>query len=614
MAMRGHPTELCFFNNWNARNTDVDVNVVLRGMRRFDPPTDKINILWVISHPSAVTDEECASYDWVFVASNTLASTWKEKGRSNVSVLLQATDHHRFYPGDVIPDKAHDILFVGNRHKGKIRKVVDYALMIDANLSVYGGNWDGLVPAKNIAGITIPNDELGAYYRSAGVVLNDHWDDMASNGILSNRAFDVLASGRPLITDRINGFPSDLEDLVYFYDDPETLAIATDAALSEPKSRAVERQKHALTVIERHSFARSAEELEETIGKVAADRSIPYKPRDYSFCVVTCVKNEGPFLLEWVAHNRAIGVSDFLIFSNDCDDGTAEILDRLDELGVIRHLPNPSTITGGSPHTTCLRYAPFHKEFERSDYIVVIDVDEFITVSSAEGTLNSLVKENGAPDVISLSELIFGFGGVAEFTDEPVMEQFRYSNDLRPGKARARRGVKSIIRNGEKIRAFTNHRPVVKQDYYTSVHWVDGSGRPVAPDFISGEDRGFDCRGCYQNAIVNHFTLRSGETMLAKFDRGDAVKRDRLNEKYFRRRNHNRLRVDHVAAVVPLCRAGIAEFMADTKLADAHNRSVTAHKSKIERLKKEPGTNETWKDILSVVEGSAPKVDDDANG
>jgi len=168
-----------------------------------------------------VTDEECASYDWVFVASNTLASTWKEKGRSNVSVLLQATDHHRFYPGDVIPDKAHDILFVGNRHKGKIRKVVDYALMIDANLSVYGGNWDGLVPAKNIAGITIPNDELGAYYRSAGVVLNDHWDDMASNGILSNRAFDVLASGRPLITDRINGFPSDLEDLVYFYDDPD---------------------------------------------------------------------------------------------------------------------------------------------------------------------------------------------------------------------------------------------------------------------------------------------------------------------------------------------------------------------------------------------------------
>ena len=29
---------------------------------------------------------------------------------------------------------------------------------------------------------------------------------------------------------------------------------------------------------------------------------------------VTCVKNEGPFLLEWIAFNRLIGVSDFLFF------------------------------------------------------------------------------------------------------------------------------------------------------------------------------------------------------------------------------------------------------------------------------------------------------------
>ena len=37
--------------------------------------------------------------------------------------------------------------------------------------------------------------------------------------------------------------------------------------------------------------------------------------------IVTCMKNEGPFILEWLAYHRMIGVDDFLIYTNDCDDG-----------------------------------------------------------------------------------------------------------------------------------------------------------------------------------------------------------------------------------------------------------------------------------------------------
>ena len=29
---------------------------------------------------------------------------------------------------------------------------------------------------------------------------------------------------------------------------------------------------------------------------------------------VTCVKNEGPFLLEWIAFHRVLGVTDFLFY------------------------------------------------------------------------------------------------------------------------------------------------------------------------------------------------------------------------------------------------------------------------------------------------------------
>ena len=44
---------------------------------------------------------------------------------------------------------------------------------------------------------------------------------------------------------------------------------------------------------------------------------------------VLTVRNEAAFLLEWLAHHRAVGVTDFLVFSNDCQDGTDAMLDRL---------------------------------------------------------------------------------------------------------------------------------------------------------------------------------------------------------------------------------------------------------------------------------------------
>ncbi|MEY8840170.1 glycosyltransferase family 2 protein, partial [Cribrihabitans sp. XS_ASV171] len=50
---------------------------------------------------------------------------------------------------------------------------------------------------------------------------------------------------------------------------------------------------------------------------------------------VTCVKNEGPFLLEWIAFNRLLGVTDFLFYSNDCTDATDRLLDALAARGIV---------------------------------------------------------------------------------------------------------------------------------------------------------------------------------------------------------------------------------------------------------------------------------------
>ena len=47
---------------------------------------------------------------------------------------------------------------------------------------------------------------------------------------------------------------------------------------------------------------------------------------------VLCVRNEAAFLLDWLAHHLACGVTHVLALSNACDDGTDAMLDRLAEV------------------------------------------------------------------------------------------------------------------------------------------------------------------------------------------------------------------------------------------------------------------------------------------
>ena len=56
--------------------------------------------------------------------------------------------------------------------------------------------------------------------------------------------------------------------------------------------------------------------------------------------IITCMKNEGPFILEWIAYHRAIGVDDFLVYTNDCNDGTDELLDLLQDRGIVQRRDN----------------------------------------------------------------------------------------------------------------------------------------------------------------------------------------------------------------------------------------------------------------------------------
>ena len=66
---------------------------------------------------------------------------------------------------------------------------------------------------------------------------------------------------------------------------------------------------------------------------------------------VTSLRNEAPFIVEWVAHMRSIGATDLLVYTNDCDDGTDALLAVLANHGILHHIIQdvPHGLSAGSP-------------------------------------------------------------------------------------------------------------------------------------------------------------------------------------------------------------------------------------------------------------------------
>ncbi|WP_203136353.1 glycosyltransferase [Microbacterium sp. JZ31] len=184
-----------------------DVVVNLRGLKDVQLPVGATSLIWVISHPDLVTAKELEAYDIRYAASLSWPRLVAEQWGVDVNPLLQCTDPERFYIDDqLVPEVQDRLLMVGNS-RNQYRPAAWQTANAGMPVAIYGNGWEKFVDEKYIAGSYVPNEELRRYYRSAEWALNDHWADMREQGFISNRIFDVLASGGRLLTDDVEGLP-----------------------------------------------------------------------------------------------------------------------------------------------------------------------------------------------------------------------------------------------------------------------------------------------------------------------------------------------------------------------------------------------------------------------
>ncbi|MEP0566208.1 MAG: glycosyltransferase family 2 protein, partial [Paracoccaceae bacterium] len=134
---------------------------------------------------------------------------------------------------------------------------------------------------------------------------------------------------------------------------------------------------------------------------------------------ITTMKNEGPFILDWVAYHLSVGITHFLVYTNDCTDPTNELLDALAARGLVTRVDNPVK-KGERPQRVALAIAQEHPRVLAADAYVVMDVDEYINIHTRDGTLHDLFAACDDPDMISMTWRFFGANGAVDYQDEPV--------------------------------------------------------------------------------------------------------------------------------------------------------------------------------------------------
>jgi hypothetical protein len=306
--------------------------------------------------------------------------------------------------------------------------------------------------------------------------------------------------------------------------------------------------------------------------------------------VITTMKNEGAFLLEWVAHHKALGFDHILICTNDCADHTRRMALRLQTLGLAVHHPTrPWAAT--SIQRSALKQATRYDVVRQSDWIYVCDADEFLAITLGDGSVQALTSAaSSEAEVISVPWRVFGPDGRQAYEDAPVTQQFLRAaaedvNGFAYGKSLFR-GLANVARVGI-------HLPVAREDLGRDLRREEAGGRPYRPQrhpmFVASD---------YGAAQINHYALRSAESFLVKRDRGRVNHTGQdMGLDYWDRFNLAETPCSAIRRYDERSEGWMARLMADADLAFMHRKAVAWHRARIAALKAEPDYAALWGQI-----------------
>ncbi|MBC7476714.1 MAG: glycosyltransferase family 2 protein, partial [Pseudorhodobacter sp.] len=296
--------------------------------------------------------------------------------------------------------------------------------------------------------------------------------------------------------------------------------------------------------------------------------------------LISGMKDEGPYIVEWVAHHLVLGFDRICVASNDCRDGSGRLLDALAAAGFIEHLAN-TVAAGQIPQHA--GYAAMRAAFgiDRTEWLAVLDADEFLNVHVGAGMVGDLTALAGDADIISLHALCFADQPEVNWRPGPIVPRFPWA--LERGH-KANRAMKSLTRDPGRFKDIHNHSLVGFRGKATDLRILSGDGlrwNPLQGVPLWQQLRNADLApDAHRLAQYNHYAVKTWDSFNLRRERGrgavavtDATT-IRHTDAYFRDRNGPVMREESIARYQPAVAAQIARMLAVPAVAAAQAECV----------------------------------------
>jgi hypothetical protein len=261
---------------------------------------------------------------------------------------------------------------------------------------------------------------------------------------------------------------------------------------------------------------------------------VQYNEAEYRLkTIFTVVRNEMPFLLEWVAFHKLLNFDRMVIYSNRSSDGTHELLDELasySELDYVFHEPDDEP-----PQGHAAKLFLNSNLVKDGDYVLWLDADEFLNIKTGEGCIDDLIAWMRGASGVCIPWRVFGDSGLVRFAGRFIGESYvlAESADLPLS-----RNCKTLVRLSDDLDRLRIHAPLMKPDFWSrGGYFRSANGRRLdtsipeialwaqgGPLIANAADM------CYDFVQINHYQVRSPAAFHLKYARGNGAAKGYIAE------------------------------------------------------------------------------------
>ena len=223
--------------------------------------------------------------------------------------------------------------------------------------------------------------------------------------------------------------------------------------------------------------------------------------------VVTIMKNEAPYVKEWIDYHMLVGVHKFYIYDNESEDNLKEVLQPYIDKGVVEYTFFPGKVQQLPAYNDCLQ-----KHRDDVEWLAVIDADEFIVPVKTK-TIHKVLQDYKKYPGLGVSWVLYDSNRHMKKPKGGVLENYTRCN--RNYRERKHMQIKSIVQP-QKVLNFPNpHYAIYKDDdYAVNENFMQIKGE--------GNEKAFTEKSSVQKIRINHYWSKSYEETLAKVERGNA--------------------------------------------------------------------------------------------